>query len=160
MYDLSVFASGAPSAFALVLLIFSVLLVFVAVRTVKSVWLAATLPAVLLIIASVLFTVYSFMGQPAQRYPTDTFTFLRYHLSDDKEWIYLWIVENNKDYPITISIPYTTEEHEKAAEAQEQEEGGGTMEGEMVTVTNSNGQEAKGFEYYQFQYEQINTPGK
>lgn len=84
-------------------------------------------------------------GMPKKEY-SDKFTVISY--MEDKPDIFLWILSENRDYPVTVVIPWTEEDAKKLAENKAQIEGQG-MEGALKP---SNQNYGGVLEIYDFDY--------
>lgn len=130
----------SPHLIVSALFVIAVLMLFIAVRFVRKVWVAATVPIALVLVATMFFTIHNIMGQPTERDPRDQFQFIAHKIGPEREWIYIWLIEKEVDYPLTIKTPYTEELHEKVEEARGLKEIGvdvagslpGDAEGEFV----------------------------
>jgi hypothetical protein len=70
-------------------------------------------------------------GMPVEKY-SDRFTIISY--MEDRPDIFLWILSEHRDHPVTIVIPWTEEDAKKLAENKAQIEGQG-MEGALNPST-------------------------
>jgi len=80
----------SPHLVAASIFIFSSLLLFVAAKSVKKVWVAATLPIALCIVATLIVAIHSISGQPTEREWKGEFQYLAYAIDPDFEYIYIW----------------------------------------------------------------------
>ena len=67
-------------------------------------------------------------SMPLDNY-SDKFTIVSY--IEDKPEIFLWILEETRDYPVTVVIPWTEEDAEKLAENKDEIEQNG-LEGSII----------------------------
>jgi len=84
-------------------------------------------------------------GMPVEQY-SDKFIIISY--MEDQPDIFLWILTENRDHPVTIVIPWTEEDAKKLAENKAQIEGQG-MEGSLEPSTMNYGGT---LELYEFDY--------
>ena len=125
----------SPHLVASAVIIASAILMFVAVRSVRSVWLAASIPVALVIIATLVFTIHNIGGQPAERMPRGEFEFLSYDVvGTKKEWMYLWIIEFPDDnrLPVTLKVPYSEDGESELDKGERAVNAGRSVRGEMT----------------------------
>lgn len=124
----------SPHIVASSIIIFSALLMFVSAAFVRKIWVAATLPVALFIVAGIIFTIHNISGQPTERVFRGEFQYLGHSISDDMTWIYMWGEEEGIGHPITSKVPYTKDLHEELAKAKEAADEGRQMAGEIIST--------------------------
>ena len=124
----------SPHMVAMAVIIFSVLLLFVAVRSVKRIWVAATIPLALALVATLVVTIHNISGQPTERDPRGEFEYLGYTIGANEEWMYLWIIEHPEinRVPITVRVPYSEQSHDEADKGDRFAEKGVSMAGDFT----------------------------
>jgi len=108
----------SPHMVAVSVFILATLMLFVAVVSIRKVWISATLPILLVIVATLFLAIHNISGQPTERDFRGTFEFKAFTVDDRKEWIYIWGVEEGINHPITTKTPYTKELHRSLSEAK------------------------------------------
>ncbi len=141
----------SPHLVATAAVIATSVLMFVAVRSVRKVWLAATLPIALVIVATLFFSIHNISGQPTERAFVGEFRYLAYYIDDSREWIYVWGKEGAIAHPVAHKTRYTEELHQKLSDAAKAQENGEEIGGMM----GGNGEDDNGGEmaFHKFKLE-------
>ena len=90
-------------------------------------YLFAFIPIVLLVVFKLIYTLDVIKAHPKNELPKDYY-FLS-SLEMQQKWIYLWILEKDKEVPHTVVIPWTAKDSKAANEAKKAIAEGKTMAG-------------------------------
>ena len=90
-------------------------------------YLFAFIPIVLLVVFKLIYTLDVIKAHPKSELPKDYY-FLS-SLEIQQKWIYLWILEKDKEVPHTVVIPWTAKDSKAANEAKKAIAEGKTMAG-------------------------------
>lgn len=131
--------------FLFLLLAMVIYQIFITITVVKegSVrnWMILIIPALLMVNVLAYKNLHVIMGQPTEKSVGQKFTFLDYLA--EEPFIYIWMVEGGKDYPITVKIPYSEKQHEELEKAKQKKGSGVPVTGTLEKSTESVGGETK-----------------
>lgn len=88
-------------------------------------YLFVAIPIVLLVVFKLIYALEVIKSHPKSQLPKDYFFISSVEMQ--QKWIYLWILEKDKDVPHTVVIPWTAKDSKAANEAKK-----GVAEGKMV----------------------------
>ena len=79
----------------------------------RKAWLVAFIPLSLLIATSIIYTYTDLLGTPTKKELPEEFFVVHHHVAEELAVIYLWIVVEGKNVPISYEVPYTQEMQEQ-----------------------------------------------
>lgn len=106
------------------------------------------IPIVLFLVYKLWYTIEYIKTAPTEKMP-DKYTFL-HSVEKQKKNIYIWAVEDGKEYPITIVIPWSEKASKEIEKAKRGVREGRRMVRDKVQEKN-NGTPIDEFKFYEFQ---------
>lgn len=88
-------------------------------------YLFVVIPVVLLIVFKLIYTLDSIKAFPKSQLPENYFFISSMELP--QKWIYIWVLEKDKDVPHTVIIPWTAKDSKAVNDAKK-----GMAEGKMI----------------------------
>jgi len=93
----------------------------------RKAWLIVFIPLSLFIATSVIYTYTDLLGTPTKKELPDEFFVVHHHVAEELDTIYLWIVSEGKNIPVSYEIPYSEKTQERLDNyKQEIDENGST----------------------------------
>jgi hypothetical protein len=138
--------------------IFSFILLIILSKQKKGLlWISIGIPIILAVALSFYYTMDAIKAQPIPPYHVKVM-YLD-HLVLEKKWIYIWLMPQDRQYPITVVEPYTKEREKELEEAKRAKATGlmtlGELAGKDSKTGNGQGQSGNdrndaAFVFYQF----------
>ena len=75
----------------------------------RKIWLFVFIPLSLIIATSIIYTYTDLLGTPTKKELPDEFFVVHHHVAEELDTIYLWIVSEGKNIPISYERPYSQE---------------------------------------------------
>ena len=85
----------------------------------NSVHLLYIIPLTLMFTIGSYFYLDSLFGYPTKKTDESSFELLFYHVGEEEENIYLWVLIQDETIPKALIIPYSTEKHEQLESAKQ-----------------------------------------
>ena len=114
----------------------------------RKIWLFVFIPLSLIIATSIIYTYTDLLGTPTKKELPDEFFVVHHHVAEELDTIYLWIVSEGKNIPISYERPYSQEMQEELDGLKEKAE----EEGSAAIIRGSKPPENQNasFELYYF----------
>jgi len=86
----------------------------------RKAWLFAFIPIALVIAISIIYTYTDLLGTPTKKALPDEFFLIHHHVAEELDSIYLWVVVDGDNIPVSYQLPYEQELQEKLDGLKEQ----------------------------------------